>query len=187
MGNEVPTEPLLFLKPPSAMIATGSAIQLPPFSGHVEFEGEIGLILGRSLRHATVADSLGAVASVVAVNDVSARDLQRSDPQWTRAKGCDTFCPVGTPVPVEQLLGGLEALTIRSWLNGELRQEGRVADMVFSFGELLSYASGVMTLEAGDLILTGTPEGVAPLKPGDIIRIEIPGVSEVESPVEAGR
>ncbi len=187
MGNEVPTEPLLFLKPSSSLIPTGVPIMLPPFSTHVEFEGEIGLILGQRLRFASPEECLAAITSVVAINDVTARDLQRSDAQWTRAKGCDTFCPVGAPVPVNQIEGGLDSLTIRSWHNGELRQEGKVSDMVFSFGELLSYASRVMTLEGGDLILTGTPEGVAPLNPGDTIRIEIPGLSQVENMVEAGQ
>ena len=187
MGNEVPSEPLLFLKPSSSLIPAGASIRLPSFSTHVEFEGEIGLILGQTLRYASPDEALAAIDSVAAVNDVTARDLQRADAQWTRAKGCDTFCPVGSPMPVDQIPGGLDSLTIRSWLNGELRQDGRAADMVFPFGELLSWASGVMTLDAGDLILTGTPEGVAPLNPGDTIRIEIPGVSQVENRVEAGR
>ena len=123
---------------------------------------------------------------MVPVNDVTARDLQRSDSQWTRAKGCDTFCPVGAPTPVRELLGGLENLVVRTFVDGELRQEGHASDMAFPIPELLAYASRIMTLEAGDLISTGTPEGVGRLAPGNVVRVEIEGAGSVENPVEFG-
>ena len=186
MGNEVPKEPLLFLKPSSSLVASGDPIVLPPYSTHVEFEGEIGLLLGARLRHASPDECRAAVSAIVPVNDVTARDLQKNDGQWTRAKGSDTFCPVGTPVPVGELPEGLEGLVVRTFLNGDLRQEGRATEMVFAIPDLLAYASTIMTLEPGDLISTGTPHGVAPITPGDVVRVEIEGVGSVENPVVAG-
>ncbi len=184
MGNDVPSQPLLFLKPPSAVIASGEAIVLPPQSARVEFEGEIAVLLGRPLRNASEADALAAVSHIVALNDVTARDLQRSDGQWTRAKGFDTFCPVGAPIPVGEV--DLESLEVVTTVNGVERQRGSIADMVFSIPCVLAYASAVMTLLPGDLLTTGTPEGVGPLSPGDVVRVEIPGVSHVENPVVVG-
>ena len=184
MGSDVPAQPLLFLKPPSALLPSGDAIVLPPQSARVEFEGEIAVILGRPLRNASEAEARSALSHVVALNDVTARDLQRSDGQWTRAKGFDTFCPVGAPVPVEEV--DLEALQVVTTVNGVERQRGAVGQMVFSIPFVLAYASSVMTLLPGDLITTGTPEGVGPLSPGDVVRVEIPGVSHVENPVVVG-
>ena len=188
MGNAVPEEPLLFLKPPSALLPPGAPIVLPRISNRVEHEGEIAVVVGRRLRLASEDEARDAVTHVLALNDVTARDLQRSDPQWTRAKGFDTFCPVGPPVPVEALRDrglSLETLEITAHVNGELRQHGRASDMVFSIPFLLAWASGVMTLEPGDLITTGSPEGVGPLTHGDVVKVQIPGVSAVENPVEA--
>lgn len=188
MGSRVPDEPLLFLKPPSALIRSGDPIVLPRISREVEHEGEIAVVVGRRLRMASQDEAREAVSHVLPLNDVTARDLQRSDPQWTRAKGCDTFCPVGTPVPVTSLRDrglSLETLEVTTHVNGTLRQHGRASDMVFSIPFLLAYASGIMTLEPGDILTTGSPEGVGPLHPGDVVRVQIPGVGFVENPVEA--
>ena len=188
LGNEVPRAPLLFLKPSSALIPAGEAIVLPPASEQVEWEGEIGILVGTRLRKAGEAEARAAIAQVVALNDVTARDLQKTEPQWTRAKGFDTFCPVGTPAaaPAE-----LESLTVTTRVNGEVKQQGRVADMVFSIPALLSYISQVMTLEPGDLVATGTPAGVGKLSPGDVVEVEIAGpsgvVSSVKNPVVEDR
>ena len=180
LGNEVPKEPLIFLKPQSSVIKNGDAIVLPPQSKQVEFEGEIGVIVGRTLRRATNTEARGAVKSVVAVNDVTARDLQRSDSQWTRAKGFDTFCPVGEPVPAP---ADLSDLTVVTRVNGQERQRATVADMVFPIPDVLAYVSHIMTLDPGDLVLTGTPAGVGKLSPGDEVEVEVVGLSRVRNPV----
>jgi len=185
LGNTVPRQPLLFLKPPSAVIADGEAIVLAPESVQVEFEGEIGVVIGRSLRRATEADARTAIAGITCVNDVTARDLQRSDEQWTRAKGFDTFCPVGPRlVAVDPARFG--ELEVRSRVNGVERQHGLARDMVFGILSLVAYISQVMTLEPGDLIATGTPSGVGPLRAGDVVEIEIPGVGVLRNPVVPG-
>lgn len=181
LGNEVPAEPLLFLKPPSSLLAAGEPIVRPPQSARVEFEGEIAVVLGRRLRHASEAEAVDAVSHVVALNDVTARDLQRSDGQWTRAKGFDSFCPVGEPRPIGEV--DLSSLEVVTRVNGVERQRGSVDQMAFSIPFILAYASTVMTLLPGDLVTTGTPEGVGPLEAGDVVRVEIPGVSAVENPV----
>jgi len=182
LGNEVPTEPLFFLKPSSSVIGDGDAIILPPESQQVEFEGEIGVLIGRSLTRASESDVESAIAGILAVNDVTARDLQRKDSQWTRAKGFDTFCPIG---PVSQGSPFLENLTVITRVNGEEKQRASSSEMVFSINNLLSYVSHVMTLEPGDIVATGTPAGVGPLKAGDVVEVEIPGVSKVSNPVES--
>ena len=180
LGNEVPKQPLLFLKPPSSVIASGAPIVLPRASQRVEFEGEIGVVIGRSLRHAAESEVMGAVRGVVALNDVTARDLQKTDGQWTRAKGFDSFCPIG---PEGAAPKDLASLTVVSRVNGAERQRGNAADMVFSIPMLLAYISRVMTLEPGDVVATGTPAGVGPLTEGDTVEIEIVGVSRVSNPV----
>jgi len=184
LGNEVPKEPLIFLKPPSSVVGGGAAIVLPPASQRVEFEGEIGVVVGKTLRHATEADARGAVRGVVALNDVTARDLQRSDGQWTRAKGFDTFCPIGNEANPPADLASLEVVT---HVNGEERQRGRASDMVFAIPALLAYISRVMTLEPGDVVATGTPAGVGPLNPGDEVEVQVVGLSSVRNSVEAER
>lgn len=181
LGHEVPTEPLLFFKPSTALIASGAPIVLPAVSRQVEHEAEIGIVLGRRLHRAHEDEAAAAVSHVVPLNDVTARDLQRTDGQWTRAKGFDSFCPVGEPVPVKEI--DLTALEVTAHVNGELRQHGRASDMVFSIPFLLAWVSRIMTLEPGDLLATGTPEGVGPLVSGDRVRVEIPGVGAVENPV----
>jgi 2-keto-4-pentenoate hydratase/2-oxohepta-3-ene-1,7-dioic acid hydratase in catechol pathway len=188
LGNALPREPLLFLKPPSSLLPPGAPIVVPRVSHQVEHEGEIAVRVGRRLRLASEDEARDSITHVLALNDVTARDLQRSDPQWTRAKGFDTFCPVGKPVPVGKLREWgmrLESLEVTTHVNGELRQHGRASDMVFSIPFLLAYASGIMTLEPGDILTTGSPDGVGPLNPGDVVRVQIPGVSAVENPVEA--
>ena len=184
LGNEVPKEPLIFLKPPSSVIGGGTAIVLPPASQRVEFEGEIGIVVGATLRHATEEQARGAIRGVVALNDVTARDLQRSYGQWTRAKGFDTFCPIGAEAKPPADLTSLEVVT---HVNGEERQRGRASDMVFGIPTLLAYISRVMTLEPGDVVATGTPAGVGPLAAGDEVEVQIVGLSAVRNPVEAER
>jgi len=180
LGNAVPAEPLIFLKPPSSLIAGGQPIVLHPMTQQVEYEGEIGLIVGRVLTNASEQEARAAVSAIVAVNDVTARDLQRSDSQWTRAKGFDTFCPVGQPHEPPADLGALSVVTR---VNGKERQRAPATDMIFTIPVVLAYISRVMTLEPGDLVITGTPAGVGTLAPGDEVEVEIPGFSSVRNPV----
>lgn len=181
LGNQVPAEPLLFLKPVSALLAPGAPIVLPRQSQRVEFEGEIGVVVGRTLRQASTEEARAAVRGIVALNDVTARDLQKSDNQWTRAKGFDTFCPVGPEAPAP---ADLASLTVVTRVNGAEKQRATAAEMAFDIPTLLAYISGIMTLEPGDLVATGTPAGVAPLAAGDVVEVEIVGVSRVSNPVE---
>lgn len=182
LGNEVPKEPLIFLKPPSSLIGDGDSILLPPQSRQVEFEGEIGILLGEKVHHATEAAAGRAVRAVIAANDVTARDLQRSDGQWTRAKGFDTFCPVGGPGAA---VPPLDDVTLVTRVNGVERQRAHSTQMVFPIAALLAYISTIMSLEPGDLVLTGTPAGVGPLQDGDVVEVEIEGVSSVRNPVRS--
>jgi 2-keto-4-pentenoate hydratase/2-oxohepta-3-ene-1,7-dioic acid hydratase in catechol pathway len=183
MGNEVPKEPLIFLKPPSSVISNGDDIVLPAQSSQVEHEGEIGVVIGRTLRRVSLEEARAGIQSIVAANDVTARDLQRSDSQWTRAKGFDTFCPVGEAATPPADLSGL---TVVTRVNGVERQRGSVSDMVFSIPDVLVFISHVMTLEPGDLVLTGSPAGVGKLLDGDEVEVEILGVSRVKNPVTVG-
>jgi 2-keto-4-pentenoate hydratase/2-oxohepta-3-ene-1,7-dioic acid hydratase in catechol pathway len=180
LGNDVPKEPLIFLKPPSSLIRGGESIRLPTVSKQVEYEGEIGVVVSRRLRRASPDEARGAVGGIVAANDVTARDLQKSDSQWTRAKGFDTFCAIGE---VADAPTDLSSLTLTTRVNGKVRQQGQGTEMVFDIPTVLSYISKVMTLEPGDLVLTGTPEGVGTLAPGDVVEVEIAGVSRVSNPV----
>ena len=180
MGNDVPKEPLIFLKPSSSVIPSGVSIVLPPQSGQVEHEGEIGVVIGRTLRRVSSEEARAGVAKIVAANDVTARDLQRSDSQWTRAKGFDTFCPLGEPGDPPD---DLASLTVVTRVNGVERQRGKGSDMVFSIPDVLAYVSHIMTLDPGDLVLTGSPAGVGKLLPGDEVEVEVLGVSRVRNPV----
>jgi 2-keto-4-pentenoate hydratase/2-oxohepta-3-ene-1,7-dioic acid hydratase in catechol pathway len=182
MGNEVPTEPLFFLKPSSSIIADGEPIILPEQSARVEFEGEIGIVIGSPINRASESEAERAISGIVALNDVTARDLQKKDSQWTRAKGFDTFCPIGI---VSNGSHDLSNLTVVTRVNGVEKQRASSDEMVFSIGKLLSYVSHVMTLELGDIVATGTPSGVGPLTAGDVVEIEVVGVSKVSNPVEA--
>ena len=183
LDNVVPERPLLFLKPPSALIGDGEAIVVPAASIQVEHEGEIGVVGGAPLRRADERTARAAIAGITCVNDVTARDLQQTDGQWTRAKGFDTFCPAG-PV-VWQPPAGFDLATLEVWcrVNGAVRQHGRAAEMAFSIPALLAYISQVMTLEPGDIVATGTPAGVGPLRAGDVVEVEIPGVGVLRNPV----
>jgi 2-keto-4-pentenoate hydratase/2-oxohepta-3-ene-1,7-dioic acid hydratase in catechol pathway len=184
LGNEVPKEPLIFLKPPSSVVWQGEPICLPSASAKVEYEGEIGVVVGKTLKWASEKSAADGIRSIVAVNDVTARDLQKTDGQWTRAKGFDTFCPLGEE---SSKLPDLESLGVVTRVNGAERQRGKSSEMVFSIPSLLAYISRIMTLEPGDLVATGTPAGVGPLAAGDVVEVEIPGVSRVSNPVQESR
>ena len=184
MGNEVPKEPLIFLKPPSSVVWASDAIRLPSASTRVEHEGEIGVVVGKTLTWVSEKDAAGGIRGIIAVNDVTARDLQKSDSQWTRAKGFDTFCPLGEE---SSKLPDLDGLTVITRVNGVERQRGKSSEMVFSIPSLLAYISRIMTPEPEDLVATGTPSGVGPLVPGDVVEVEIPGVSRVTNPVQESR
>lgn len=180
LGNDIPKEPLLFLKPPSSIIHDGDPIVLPPQSSRVDYEGEIGVVIGRRLQHATEFQANDSIRGICALNDVTARDLQKTDGQWTRAKGFDTFCAIGPEAPTSSNVTNLLVLTR---LNGVEKQRGNALDMVFTIPWLLAYISGIMTLEPGDIIATGTPAGVGQLSDGDVIEVEVPGFSRVSNPV----
>jgi 2-keto-4-pentenoate hydratase/2-oxohepta-3-ene-1,7-dioic acid hydratase in catechol pathway len=184
LGNEVPKEPLIFLKPPSSVVWNAEAILLPGASSKVEYEGEIGVVIGKAMTRVSESDAARGIRGIVAVNDVTARDLQKTDSQWTRAKGFDTFCPLGEE---SSKLPDLGSLSVVTRVNGVERQRGLSSEMVFSIPSLLAYISRIMTLEPGDLVATGTPSGVGPLVPGDIVEVEIPGVSRVSNPVQESR
>jgi 2-keto-4-pentenoate hydratase/2-oxohepta-3-ene-1,7-dioic acid hydratase in catechol pathway len=183
LGNEVPAEPLIFLKPPSALLSPGGEIQLPPQSTRVDYEGELGVVIGRvASKLAADADVRGVIRGYTIVNDVTARDLQKKDSQWTRAKGFDTFCPVGPVVSDEvDAIGGSLRLVTR--LNGEERQRAETREFIFGIVEVVRYISQVMTLYPGDLIATGTPAGVAPMKAGDVVEVEITGLGTLRNVV----
>lgn len=183
LGNDVPDRPLIFLKPASSVIADGEAILLPAASERVEHEGEIALVIGTRARNVAAEDAWSVISHVAPLNDVTARDLQKTDGQWTRAKGFDTFCPIGIPVPVAGI--DVAALEVICRVNGEVRQRGAVREMAFPIPVLVEYITGVMTLEPGDVIATGTPAGVGPIQPGDVVEVEIPGVGTLRNPVEA--
>jgi 2-keto-4-pentenoate hydratase/2-oxohepta-3-ene-1,7-dioic acid hydratase in catechol pathway len=183
LGNEVPERPLLFFKPPSAIVRDGEEIVLPPESERVEHEGEIAVIIGRRARHVDEDEAMQYVAAYAPLNDVTARDLQKTDGQWARAKGFDTFCPLGEPVPAEGI--DPRELEVVCRVNGEVLQRGRAAEMAFSIPFLISYISRIMTLEPGDVIATGTPAGVGPLRPGDVVEVEVSGVGVVRNPVRS--
>lgn len=181
MGGEVPAEPLLFLKAPSALLADGDPIVRPAVSDRVDYEGEIAVLVGRRATRVPARQAWDHVEALLPLNDVTARDLQARDDQWSRAKGFDTFCPVGTPVPVGEV--DRDALAVITRVNGEVRQEAPASDMVFDIPHLIEYVSAIMTLEPGDLIATGTPDGVGPLEAGDVVEVEVTGVGTVRNPV----
>jgi len=184
LGNDVPTEPLIFLKPPSSIIGDGDFIELPPQSAQVDHEGEIGIVMGRRLRNADEAESVAAIRGIVALNDVTARDLQRKDGQWTRSKGFDTFCPIGA---LHEGAADLDKLELVTRVNGVERQRAKSSEMAFSIPVILSYISRVMTLEPGDVVATGTPAGISKLNVGDVVEVEIVGVAKVRNPVRAAK
>jgi 2-keto-4-pentenoate hydratase/2-oxohepta-3-ene-1,7-dioic acid hydratase in catechol pathway len=179
-NNPAPVEPLIFLKPPSSLIGSGDAIVLPRASERVDFEGELGVVIGKRARNVKRGDATAYILGYTCVNDVSARDFQRKDNQWTRGKGFDTFCPVGPcTVPREEV--DLSRLHVRTFLNGEKKQDAPITDMLFDVNVIIEFVTAFMTLEPGDLIATGTPSGVGPLQPGSNIRIEIDGIGVLEN------
>ncbi len=181
MGGDVPESPLIFLKPPTSIIGPLQPIRLPAQSQEVHHEAELAVVMGKVTRNVAIEDVGPHILGYTAANDVTARDLQRSDGQWTRAKGFDTFCPLGPAIDTE--LDPQEGLSIVCRVNGEIRQAGSTSDMVFGVGEIIAYVSSVMTLLPGDVILTGTPEGVGPIEAGDRVEVEVEGVGVLMNPV----
>jgi 2-keto-4-pentenoate hydratase/2-oxohepta-3-ene-1,7-dioic acid hydratase in catechol pathway len=182
LGNEVPKEPLLFLKPPSSLLAPNGIIRMPVLSKRVDYEGELGIVIGRRCRNLGPDEEVRPyIRGYTIVNDVTARDLQKSDGQWTRGKGFDTFCPVGPIVSDEIDPVGGEPVTLTTRLNGAIKQQGTTSDLIFPIAHLLRYITAAMTLEPGDLIPTGTPAGVGSVSPGDRIQVEIDGLGVLEN------
>lgn len=184
LDHPVPDEPLIFLKATTSVIGPGAPIVLPPESEQVEYEGEIAVVLGKALRRASREEARHAILGVTCACDVTARDLQRRDPTFARAKSFDTFCPLGPAVLTDPVLDELEVTTR---VNGEERQRGRADQMLFGLLDLLAYVSRMMTLEPGDVVLTGTPAGVGKLADGDRVEVEVSGVGVLANPVEASR
>jgi 2-keto-4-pentenoate hydratase/2-oxohepta-3-ene-1,7-dioic acid hydratase in catechol pathway len=187
LGNEVPLEPLLFFKPPSSLLKPGGIVRMPAASNRVDFEGELALVIARRVRNLKEPSLSNqawrtVIRGYTLANDVTARDLQKKDAQWTRAKGFDTFCPVGPFVSDEIDIGA--GVDIETRVNGELRQRGSTLDFIFPIPALLAYITAVMTLEPGDLVLTGTPAGVGSLAAGDRVEVSIPGLGVLTNTVE---
>jgi len=182
MGKGIPDEPLMFLKPTSALILDGASIERPAGYARVDFEGELGVVIGQRARRVPRERALDVVAGFTCVNDVTVRDLQKKDGQWTRAKGFDTFCPVGP-----RIVPGLDPsnLRIRTRVDGVVRQDSTTSDLIFDVPALVAFCSAVMTLEPGDIISTGTPAGVGNLEPGNVVEIEIDGIGVLRNPVIA--
>jgi 2-keto-4-pentenoate hydratase/2-oxohepta-3-ene-1,7-dioic acid hydratase in catechol pathway len=182
LGNDVPREPLLFLKPPSALLPPGGTIQIPALSQRVDFEGELAVVIGkRASKIGPDEDVRAYIRGYTIVNDVTARDLQKSDGQWSRAKGFDTFCPAGPLVSDE--IDPFAGVQLTTTLNGEVKQQGTTKDLIFPIDHLLRHITAAMTLVPGDLIPTGTPAGVAPLQPGDTVSVSIDGLGTLRNPV----
>ncbi len=180
LGNEVPSEPLLFLKPPSSLNGHRAPVVRPHGVEKLSYEGELGLVVGRRARRVSEAEAWDVLAGYTVLDDITARDWQKKDGQWTRAKGSDTFCPVGPCwVPKEQVR--FEDLRIISRVNGEVRQDASVTGMIFAVPQLIAYITSFLTLEPGDLIATGTPPGVGAVEPGDLVEVEIPGIGRLEN------
>jgi 2-keto-4-pentenoate hydratase/2-oxohepta-3-ene-1,7-dioic acid hydratase in catechol pathway len=186
LGNEAPSEPLIFMKPPSSVIAPGETILRPKISNRVDFEGELAVIIGKRCRHLRDDEDVrGYIAGYVCANDVTARDLQKTDGQWTRAKGFDTFCPVG-PI-VNDDVDPWRGVLLETRVNGQVKQSGNTVDFIFPLDVMLRYISRVMTLLPGDLVLTGTPAGIGPLVAGDVVEVTIQGLGTLKNPVADDR
>jgi len=181
MGGPVPEAPLLFLKPPTAVIGPLQAIRVPAESKEVNHEAELAVVIGTVTRNVAIEDAGAHILGYTAANDVTARDLQAGDGQWTRSKGFDTFCPLGPAIDTE--LDPLEGLSVMCRVNGEVRQAGSTSDLVFGVSELVAFISRIMTLLPGDVILTGTPSGVGQIVPGDTVEVEVEGVGVLVNPV----
>jgi len=178
----LPPEPLLFIKPSTAVIGPGAAIEVPAWAGRVDHEAELGVVIGRRARNVKMSRAYDHILGLIAVNDVTARDLQNKDGQYTRCKGFDTFAPIGPSIAV-----GLDGrdLAVRGYVNGGLRQDSRTRELIFTIPELVEFISSVMTLLPGDIISTGTPSGIGPIKPGDQVTIHVEGVGALTNPVVA--
>ena len=179
-GNEVPVEPMLFFKPNTSVIGPGDAIVLPRQSERVEFEGELAVVIGRIARNVTAQNAADVIFGFTVANDVTARDLQKKDGQWARAKGFDSFCPLG---PVIETEFAVADQAIRTTVNGDLRQDGTLADLVHSVPAIIEFASAAFTLLPGDVILTGTPAGVGPIVSGDVVEVTVEGIGTLRNPV----
>ena len=179
-GKPLPEEPVLFIKPSTAVIGPGAAIEIPAWVGRVDHEAELGVVIGRTARRVRANKALDYILGITSVNDVTARDLQKKDGRYTRAKGFDTFAPVGPCIAV-----GLDGrdLQVRGYVNGDLRQDSRTRELIFTIPELVEYISSVMTLLPGDIISTGTPSGIGPIKPGDQVTIHVEGVGALTNAV----
>ncbi|MGH3950367.1 MAG: fumarylacetoacetate hydrolase family protein [Pseudonocardiaceae bacterium] len=182
-GNEVPETPMIFLKPSTSVIGPNAAIKLPPSSSQVDFEGELAVVIGQPVKNVPAARAASVVLGYTIANDVSARDQQRSDGQWSRAKGYDTFCPLGPWI--ETAIDPAD-LVLRTEVDGTVKQDSRTSMIVHKIPELIEFVSGVMTLLPGDVILTGTPEGVGPIVDGQRVSITVEGIGTLENPVQAG-
>ena len=180
LGNEAPAEPLLFLKPNTSVIGPGDTIVRPRQSSRVDFEGELAIVIGSIAKNVPEADAASVVFGYTVANDVTARDLQEKDGQWARAKGFDTFCPLG---PVIETEFEVASQGIETRVNGEVRQSGRLDEMVHSVASVIAYASAVFTLLPGDVILTGTPAGVGPIMAGDTVEVTVEGIGTLSNPV----
>ncbi len=185
LGNAPPAEPLIFLKPPSSLIGYGDRIVYPALSQRVDFEGELGVVISKTARNVPGSEAGAYVLGYTCVNDVTARDLQKKDGQWTRGKGFDTFCAAG-PCLVTADEVEFSSLRVRSYVDGQLKQDGSVLEMLFNVNAIIAFVSEFMTLEPGDLIATGTPPGVGPLQPGSTVRIEINSIGVLENTVVRG-
>jgi 2-keto-4-pentenoate hydratase/2-oxohepta-3-ene-1,7-dioic acid hydratase in catechol pathway len=192
-GTELPAAPLLFAKWPNTLIGPGEPIVIPPITKQVDYEAELGVVIGERVRRVSAENALEAVAGFLCLNDVSARDLQFSDGQWVRGKSLDTFCPVGPELVPAAEVADPQALAIRAVVNGEVLQDSHTSNMIFSVAEIVAHVSRAITLEPGDLIATGTPAGVGAfrdppvwLEPGDEVTIEIEGLGALTNPVRAG-
>jgi 2-keto-4-pentenoate hydratase/2-oxohepta-3-ene-1,7-dioic acid hydratase in catechol pathway len=182
LGNEVPAEPLIFFKPPSSLLAPGQQIRRPKLSQRVDYEGELALVIGRKCYKAGAEEDVRPyILGYTCLNDVTARDLQKKDGQWTRAKGFDTFCPVGPLVTDE--IDPWAGVGVETRVNGAVRQQGNTRDFIFPLDVIIRYITEVMTLLPGDLIATGTPQGVGPVVAGELIEVSIEGVGTLRNPV----
>ncbi len=180
LGNEVPPEPLTFLKPPTTVVGPDAPVIYPAISQHVDHEGELALMIGKRARNLSEATALDVIFGYTVANDVTARDLQRADGQWTRGKGFDTFAPVGPWLDTSFDPAGK---AVRCWVNDELRQDGNTSLLIYSIANVLAFVTRYMTLEPGDLVLTGTPAGVGAVQPGDVMTVEVEGLGKLRNPV----
>jgi 2-keto-4-pentenoate hydratase/2-oxohepta-3-ene-1,7-dioic acid hydratase in catechol pathway len=181
MNEPVPDEPLIFMKPSTSVVGPDANVVYPPISTEVHHEAELAVVVGRVARNVLAENASQFILGYTAANDVTARDLQRKDGQWTRAKGFDTFCPLGPAIETE--LDPLERLAVICRVNGEVRQAGFTSDMVFGVAEIFEFVTKVMTLLPGDVIMTGTPSGVGPVVPGDVMEVEIDGIGTMANQV----